>query len=156
MQFLEDKQFNLHARAILDSTVSSALDTRSVLWSLGYYGSTQEGFNKLAQEGIIKRVIEMSMKCPTLSLRGTCRYVMNMFCHSEEGRNYLTLRDFTINRGLLCCFPRDPNLLFQLQDREVGQGGQSEETWREYEGSLVPLGESKLGLTQLRGGCSTR
>lgn len=82
MNLLEKKQLTKHTKQVLDNHQSTALDVRSVLWSLGYYGSTKEGFQKLAQEGIIKRVIDMSMNCPTLSLRGTCRYVMNMFCHS--------------------------------------------------------------------------
>jgi hypothetical protein len=142
MLLLEKKGLTSHARAVLQDEHSSALDIRSVLWSLGYYGSTREGFAKLKQEGIINIIVEMSMNCSTLSLRGTCRYVMNMFCHSEEGRNYLTLHNFTVNKNLLSCFPTDQNLLFRLQDQPFLHSSQNEQLWKEYESSLRPLPES--------------
>jgi hypothetical protein len=82
MQFLEKKRLIAHATNVLDNAESTALEVRSVLWSLGYYGSDKEGFTRLAREGVIERIINMSRKCSTLSLRGTCRYVLNMFCHS--------------------------------------------------------------------------
>ena len=116
MQLLEKKGFTEHAKLVLDSSERSALDVRSVLWSLGYYGSTKQGFIKLTKEGIIERIIKMSVNCSTLSLRGTCRYVMNMLCHSEEGRNYLTIHNFTINKKLLSCFPTEQQLLFKFDD----------------------------------------
>ena len=59
----------------------------------------------------------MSMNCSTLSMRGTCRYVMNMFCHSEEGRNCLARHGFTVSKKLLSCFPTDSNLLFKINDK---------------------------------------
>lgn len=82
MQFVDRKKLTAHTKNVLDNPDSTALEIRSVLWSLGYYGSDKEGFIKLAREGLIDRIINMSMNCSTLSLRGTCRYVLNMFCHS--------------------------------------------------------------------------
>lgn len=130
MQFLQKKNITNHAKNILDSQESTALEIRSVLWSLGYYGSDKEGFEKLVSEGLIDRIINMSMSCSTLSLRGTCRYVLNMFCHSEEGRNYLTHHNFTINKKLLSCFPTDQNLLFSIKDKPEAHMSEKEELWK--------------------------
>ena len=41
MQLLERKGLTKHVKEVLDSPESTALDIRSVLWSLGYYGSTR-------------------------------------------------------------------------------------------------------------------
>jgi len=145
MQLLERKGLTKHVNNVLNNPESTPLDMRSVLWCLGYYGSTKEGFQRLNNEGIIKRIIDMSMNCPTLSLRGTCRYVMNMFCHSEEGRNHLTLSNFTVNKKLLSCFPNDPqNLLFKFQDKPKPHISENEELWKEYTSNLQPMNASKV------------
>lgn len=86
------------------------------------------------------------MHCPTLSLRGTCRYVMNMFCHSEEGRNFLIINGFTINRKLLSCFPTNANLLFKIDDNLEIHLSEREEFWSEYQNSLVAMNESTVTL----------
>jgi hypothetical protein len=80
---------------------------RSNLWSLGYYGSTKLGISKLIQNGMLDRIISHSFNNDALSLRGTCRYVLNMFCYSETGRNYLIANGFIVNKKTLNCFPKD-------------------------------------------------
>ena len=87
-----------------------------MLWSLGYYGSTKEGMKTIIREGIVDKILDLSMNSATLSLRGTCRYVLNMFCHSEEGRNYLSRHNLTINKKLLSCSPEHCHSSYKLSD----------------------------------------
>lgn len=55
---------------------------RSNLWSLGYYGSTKLGMTQLINCNIVDKIIYHSFNNNALSLRGTCRYILNMLCHS--------------------------------------------------------------------------
>jgi predicted nucleic acid binding AN1-type Zn finger protein len=119
---------------------------RSVLWSLGYYGSTNEGMKTIVKEALADSILSLSVHSPTLSLRGTCRYVLNMFCHSEEGRNYLARNGLTVNKKLLSCAPNTMQKPYQLNDNPELHLSQNRQFWKEYSQNLCPLNESKSFL----------
>lgn len=55
--FLASKNILQHAKSVLENKESIAQDMRAVLWSIGYYGSTQEGMGDLLREGIADLVV---------------------------------------------------------------------------------------------------
>jgi len=93
--FIESKKYVEYAFRVLNnyinkiSPIPSLLEVRSTLWFLGFYGSRNEGIRILNEKKILEKIITMTYNSPTLSLRGTCRYILNMFSHSEYGRNLL-------------------------------------------------------------------
>ena len=106
---------------------------RSALWSIGFYGSTNEGFESMNKTPIIKTIIDMSLNCETLSLRGTCRYILNMFCHCEKGRQILSCNGFYVDRKSFAAYPIKINEFFQISLGEVEHYCENEEFWKTYE-----------------------
>ena len=154
MAFLESKSITEHAKWVLRNASHEIQEVRSVLWSLGYYGSTAAGFRRLAEEGLVDTIIEHSCSCPTLSLRGTSRYVLNMLCHSEAGRSQLSLHGMSLNPKLLSCFPRQPQQLYALNDQPASASVRRDQLWDDYTASLSPLNPGTRDTRQERRNCS--
>lgn len=62
---------------------------RAALWALGHAGSAAPGLQLLQRESIVAYISDQAKSCPTLSLRGTCFYVLGLISRSPAGRQVL-------------------------------------------------------------------
>lgn len=67
----------------------TAVDKRAALWALGHIGSSDIGFEYLERYDIIPYLSQQCYSCTTLSMRGTCFYVMGLLGTSSYGRQQL-------------------------------------------------------------------
>ena len=68
------------------SDLTPVLRKRASLWALGHIGSTEAGFNLIQEADLLKEIILMAEGSETLSLRGTCIYILGLICNSPSGR----------------------------------------------------------------------
>lgn len=94
--------------------IPSLLEVRSTLWSLGFYGSRNEGIKILNEKKVFEKIIWLTYSSPTLSLRGTCRYILNMFSHCDYGRNLLIENGFIVNSRCLTCYPENLKRFYSI------------------------------------------
>lgn len=66
------------------------LEQRAALWALGHIGSTAIGFELLSETNIVELISHQAMTCPTLSMRGTCFYILGLLSRSDPGRAKLS------------------------------------------------------------------
>ena len=73
-------------------SAASALEKRAALWAVGHIGSTAPGFQLLNQQapGLVQYISQQSVSCTTLSMRGTCFYILGLLGRSSLGRTYLS------------------------------------------------------------------
>lgn len=125
----------------------SLVEVRSTLWSLGFFGSTNEGIKILHEAGIYQIIIKTSMQCPTLSIRGTCRYVMNMFTHSESGRSFLVNDGFIVNSKCFSCYPAKISEFCHIEDSSPHEYLLNQQYWEDYKALQKPMTKSKRLMT---------
>lgn len=63
--------------------VESPMLVRASLWALGQLGSSDLGIELIKEYGIIDILIRMTYSHTLISLRGSCRYILNMLCASQ-------------------------------------------------------------------------
>lgn len=61
----------------------SAHAVRAALWAIGFMGSCNSGMVLIREAKILETLIKMCFSHNYLSLRGTCRYILNMICGSS-------------------------------------------------------------------------
>lgn len=67
----------------------SIASVKSSLWAIGHIGSSDSGFSLLPSHAV-SSIVELSNSCPTLSIRGTCFYVLGLISKCYEGRKLLS------------------------------------------------------------------
>lgn len=74
------------------ATIPTSLEKRAALWALGHIGSSSAGFHMLQQTlpGLVAYISEQAIACTTLSMRGTCFYVLGLLGRSPAARSYLS------------------------------------------------------------------
>lgn len=74
---------------IIKSPHPSSIQKRAALWALGQIGSSPLGFNLLMETDIVEYVSDQAKNCHTLSMRGTCFYILGLLSRSEKARHRL-------------------------------------------------------------------
>lgn len=112
--------------ATVESETLQPTDKRAALWALGHVGSSVPGFRLLAETSVIQYVSQQALSCPTLSMRGTCFYILGLIAQTHAGRSYLdalgwdcTLDDILVSvAGLVC--PRDLSRFLHVPSSPYG------------------------------------
>ena len=87
-----------HKGSLVDN--NSNLQLRSCLWALGMIGSSKTGLSLLnlvcrnADINIIDDICILTKESPTLSIRGTCLYVLGLLSRTQSGMNQLSKYGF--------------------------------------------------------------
>ncbi|KAG0047318.1 hypothetical protein BGZ83_007616 [Gryganskiella cystojenkinii] len=119
-----------HCAESKDSAIIAEL--KSVLWAVGNIGSTVGGLPFLEEEALIKYIVGIAERSKTLSLKGTCFYVLGLLCKTTQGMEILEdygwqgiLHLDKTPRGL--CLPRDLSKFLELPK------------WSYYKENVPPL-----------------
>ena len=70
---------------------AASLEKRAALWAIGHIGSTNFGFQLIQQQApdLIPYISRQAVRCSTLSMRGTCFYVLGLLGRSSVGQSFL-------------------------------------------------------------------
>lgn len=71
----------------------------------------------IKQYSVIDCLIKMSYTHHYISLRGSCRYILNMLCASAEGRKEITKHGWLTNRNSnigWICVPAESKKFFKI------------------------------------------
>lgn len=155
-KFLEIKRYVERSAAVIDRFVNSihpipsAAEVRSTLWSIGFFGSRNKSIKILKQNGVFDNIIRMTFHSHILSLRGTCRYILNMFSHSEHGRNLLTDSGFNVNSSCFTCYPAETKKFYSIpESSEVKKHFIMDEGyWNSYSSLQKPMNKCTCALMQ--------
>jgi rapamycin-insensitive companion of mTOR len=94
---------------LIQNPNTSWIERRAALWSVGQIGSSDTGFKLLQETGIVEYISEQAMQCSTLSMRGTCFYILGLLSMTSAGREVLDKLgwDFPLNTDLAIAVPKD-------------------------------------------------
>lgn len=95
---------------------------------------------------VFEDIIKMTFNSPTLSLRGTCRYILNMFSHSDFGRNLLIENGFNVNSRCFTSYPVDIKKFYHINWSPFNKRHfiLDERYWESYNALMKPMSKSKL------------
>jgi rapamycin-insensitive companion of mTOR len=127
----------------------SPLRIRACLWALGQLGSSSLGMELIKQYNVIDILIRMSYNHNYISLRGSCRYILNMLCASAEGRKEIVKQGWLTNRNSnigWICVPPVSTKFFKIDKAEDNYWAANTQYWTDYNSSLEPLNDSKFSL----------
>ena len=105
---------------LLDEKTQSN-EKRAILWTIGHIGSHENGIKLILETSLIKDVIDMAENSMTISLRGTCIYIIGMLCRTQIGRREIQKHNWIFSKSQVAsgvvtvCLPRDPRKLFTIQ-----------------------------------------
>jgi hypothetical protein len=88
---------------------TSWIERRAALWTIGHIGSSETGFQLLKETDIVQYISNQAMSCTTLSMRGTCFYILGLLSLPSAGREVLDKLgwDFPLNTDLAIAVPKD-------------------------------------------------
>jgi len=110
----------------------SPLRVRASLWALGQLGSSNLGMELIKQYGVIDILIRMSYSHTYISLRGSCRYILNMLCASAEGRKEIVRQGWLTNRNSnigWICVPAVSTKFFKIDKTEDNYWAANGQYW---------------------------
>mmetsp|Transcript_19878 Transcript_19878/g.29740 ORF Transcript_19878/g.29740 Transcript_19878/m.29740 type:complete len:332 (+) Transcript_19878:3448-4443(+) len=131
----------------------SAVDQRAALWALGQIGSSGTGFKLLStfDSKIVKYISDMALTCPTLSLKGTCFYIMGLLSRNELGRESLRKLGWrtspNVDVGIV--IPKDTTKFFTV-DYNSYKGSWPHDPENTFGLEHVPLKNASLPQTTLK------
>ena len=102
------------------------LELRSSLWALGMIGSSNNGLNLLNNYNklnIIQTICQMTRNSPTLSIRGTCLYILGLLSRTKHGMNKLSSLGFdfpadNLELDLSVAVPKNIDAFFSMGNTE--------------------------------------
>jgi hypothetical protein len=76
---------------------------------VGQIGSSELGFELLEESGVVETISALAKSCSTLSMRGTCFYVLGLLSRTAPGRDALAALgwDFSVHTDSGVIVPRD-------------------------------------------------
>ena len=63
------------------------LKKRAALWAIGHIGSNENGIKLVLEQELVQPIIKLAENAETLSLRGTCIYIIGMLSNTTIGRS---------------------------------------------------------------------
>lgn len=63
------------------------LKKRAALWAIGHIGSHENGIKLVLEQELVQPLIKLAENAETLSLRGTCIYIIGMLSNTSIGRS---------------------------------------------------------------------
>jgi rapamycin-insensitive companion of mTOR len=104
-------------RAQLLSSAIGLTEKRAVLWALGHIGSNEYGIKLILENDLVQPIVNLAENAEFLSLRGTCIYVIGMFCNTKDGKREVRKHNWIASetRGMsTVCLPKVPKMLFNV------------------------------------------
>jgi hypothetical protein len=71
------------------NNTSTSIQKRAALWAIGHIGSTAGGFALLEEGDIVRYISDQANNCSTLSMRGTCFYILGLLSRTTRAREVL-------------------------------------------------------------------
>ncbi|GAB5362804.1 hypothetical protein AAMO2058_000830100 [Amorphochlora amoebiformis] len=135
------------------SEAVTAIEQRTALWSIGQIGSSETGFRLLTKQkiNVIKHISKMAMKCPTLSMRGTCFYIMGLLSRTPSARRMLYDLGwrFSPNAEVGIVIPKDTTSFLSVKACEY-RGSWAKHRSNTFGLDFVPIKNAPLSQTTLK------
>eukprot|EP00762_Andalucia_godoyi_P003624 ANDGO_00662.mRNA.1 Protein pianissimo A len=118
--------FLLNASGVLDRMIESALTQcpkqTAALWATGWIGASEYGLSLLLakEPHFLRHVSDMAFNHPSLSVRGTCCYIISLFSVSPGGRALVERLGWECS--LKVALPRDLTNFFTVERKPSFQG----------------------------------
>lgn len=112
---------------------------RAALWALGFIGSCNHGMTLIKESKVVDILIKMCFSHNYLSLRGTCRYILNMICSVSEGRKEITEKGWLTNSNSSIgwiCVPPDSKRFFTIEAIDPNFWPNNNQAWALYSSAL--------------------
>ena len=139
-------------KTLEDSNVD-AIKKRSALWALGHIGGSDYGFALLQESNVIHKILDLSKSCSTISIRGTCFYVIGILSRSRKCRDFLASVNWESPNftQLGISVPTDLSSFLTIKDCKFS--GSWALDHKNYFGSICPLNNlptpSNLSLSKI-------
>jgi hypothetical protein len=94
------------------------LKKRAALWAIGHIGSHENGIKLVLEQELVQPLIKLAENAETLSLRGTCIYIIGMLSNTSIGRSAIQKHSWICSKtkGITAvCLPREPKVIFHVQ-----------------------------------------
>jgi len=132
---------------------TSALKIRTALWAVGQIGSSETGFRLLQEqkEDVIGMISDMALECPTLSMRGTCFYIMGLLSRTPSARTMLSRLGwrFSPNIDVGIVIPMDTRRFLSV--KECGyHGSWAQDPANNFGLEYIPIKNAPLPQTTLK------
>jgi rapamycin-insensitive companion of mTOR len=76
-----------HFKKDILSKDTPMLKKRAALWAIGHIGSHENGIKLVLEQELVQPLIKLAENAETLSLRGTCIYIIGMLSNTSIGRS---------------------------------------------------------------------
>jgi len=101
-----------HFKEFVDTIKSASkpsIEKRAALWAVGQIGSSVYGWELLSETDIVAYISEQAKTCQTLSMRGTCFYILGLLSRIDKGRDALSKLgwSFSPNASVAVVIPAD-------------------------------------------------
>jgi rapamycin-insensitive companion of mTOR len=93
------------------------LKKRAALWAIGHIGSNENGIKLVLEQELVQPLIKLAEQAETLSLRGTCIYIIGMLSNTAIGRSSIQKHGWICSKtkGITAvCLPREPKTIFHV------------------------------------------
>lgn len=90
---------------------------RAALWAIGHIGSNENGIKLVCEQELVQPIIKLAENAETLSLRGTCIYIIGMLSNTPNGRSAIQKHGWICSKtkGITAvCLPREPRTIFHV------------------------------------------
>jgi hypothetical protein len=100
----------------------SLLNLRAALWAIGQMGASDVGFQFIEEANCTERLIKIAETSQSLSLRGTCMYILGVMCKSSLAQEKMSHLGWECHVDPLSrisvCVPSDPTRFFTIPKYE--------------------------------------
>jgi len=76
-----------HFKKDILSKDTPMLKKLAALWAIGHIGSHENGIKLVLEQELVQPLIKLAENAETLSLRGTCIYIIGMLSNTSIGRS---------------------------------------------------------------------
>jgi len=105
---------------IAKNSANKPIERRAALWVLGHITSSQTGFRFVEKLNVTNLIVDLAETSPSLSIRGTCFYILGMISRIDKGREMLNALGWESPGNLNSCIsvPKDIRIsgFFRLPD----------------------------------------
>lgn len=87
------------------------------MWAIGHIGSSEHGIKLVLEQELVQPLINLAEQAETLSLRGTCIYIIGMLSNTAIGRQSIQKHGWICSKtkGISAvCLPREPKTIFHV------------------------------------------
>jgi len=100
----------------IKSATKPSIEKRAALWAVGQIGSSVYGWELLSETDIVTYISDQAKACQTLSMRGTCFYILGLLSRIDKGRDALSKLgwSFSPNPSVAVVIPSDVSAFLHI------------------------------------------